>query len=40
MRVIVADDDPFARRMIKESLQRAGVIVVARRRPTGARRSS
>jgi two-component system, NarL family, response regulator LiaR len=29
MRVIVADDDPFARRMIKESLQRAGVIVVA-----------
>ena len=29
MRVIVADDDPFARRMIKESLQRGGVIVVA-----------
>jgi NarL family two-component system response regulator LiaR len=29
MRVIVADDDPFARRMIKESLQRAGVTVVA-----------
>ena len=29
MRVIVADDDPFARRMIKESLQRAGVVVVA-----------
>src|SRR5918997_1857700 len=29
MRVIVADDDPFARRMIKESLQRAGVIVIA-----------
>jgi DNA-binding NarL/FixJ family response regulator len=29
MRVIVADDDPFARRMIKESLQRAGIIVVA-----------
>jgi DNA-binding NarL/FixJ family response regulator len=29
MRVIVADDDPFARRMIKESLQRAGVIIVA-----------
>jgi NarL family two-component system response regulator LiaR len=25
----VADDDPFARRMIKESLQRAGVTVVA-----------
>jgi two-component system, NarL family, response regulator LiaR len=29
MRVIVADDDPFARRMIKESLQRAGVVVIA-----------
>lgn len=29
MRVIVADDDPFARRMIKESLQRAGIIVIA-----------
>jgi two-component system, NarL family, response regulator LiaR len=29
MRVIIADDDPFARRMIKESLQRAGVVVVA-----------
>jgi NarL family two-component system response regulator LiaR len=29
MRVIVADDDPFARRMIKESLQRAGMVVVA-----------
>ena len=29
MRVIVADDDPFARRMIKESLQRAGIVVVA-----------
>ena len=32
MRVIVADDDPFARRMIKESLQRAGVEVVAEAR--------
>jgi DNA-binding NarL/FixJ family response regulator len=29
MRVIVVDDDPFARRMIKESLRRAGVIVIA-----------
>jgi two-component system, NarL family, response regulator LiaR len=29
MRVIVADDDPFARRMIKESLRRAGIVVVA-----------
>jgi two-component system, NarL family, response regulator LiaR len=29
MRVIVADDDPFARRVIKDALQRADVIVVA-----------
>jgi DNA-binding NarL/FixJ family response regulator len=29
MRVIVVDDDPFARRMIKEALRRAGVIVIA-----------
>ncbi len=29
MRVIVADDDPFARRMIKDSLQRAGVVIIA-----------
>ena len=28
-RVIVADDDPFARRMIKACLQRAGIVVVA-----------
>lgn len=29
MRVIVADDDPFARRMIKDALQRSDVIVIA-----------
>lgn len=29
MRAIVADDDPFARRMVKDALQRAGVVVVA-----------
>jgi NarL family two-component system response regulator LiaR len=29
LRVIVADDDPLARRMIKESLRRSGIIVVA-----------
>jgi DNA-binding NarL/FixJ family response regulator len=29
MRVIVADDDPFARRLIKGTLQRAGMTVVA-----------
>jgi two-component system, NarL family, response regulator LiaR len=29
LRAIVADDDPFARRMIKEALQRAGVVVIA-----------
>jgi NarL family two-component system response regulator LiaR len=29
MRVIVADDDPFARRMIRDALQRANVVVVA-----------
>jgi two-component system, NarL family, response regulator LiaR len=29
VRAIVADDDPFARKMIKEALQRAGVVVIA-----------
>jgi two-component system, NarL family, response regulator LiaR len=29
LRAIVADDDTFARRMVKDSLQRAGIIVVA-----------
>jgi DNA-binding NarL/FixJ family response regulator len=29
VRAIIADDDPFARKMIKESLQRAGVTVIA-----------
>jgi DNA-binding NarL/FixJ family response regulator len=29
LRAIVADDDPFARRMIKEALQAAGFIVLA-----------
>ena len=29
LRAIVADDDPFARRMIREVLQRADIIVVA-----------
>ena len=29
LRVIIADDDPFARKMIKEALQRAGLIVIA-----------
>src|SRR5918996_1100712 len=29
MRIVVADDDPFARRMIRDALQRANVIVVA-----------
>jgi two-component system, NarL family, response regulator LiaR len=29
VRVIVADDDPLARKMIKEALQRAGIVVIA-----------
>ena len=29
VRAIVADDDPFARKMIKEALQSAGVVVIA-----------
>jgi NarL family two-component system response regulator LiaR len=29
VRAIIADDDPFARKMIKEALQRAGLIVIA-----------
>jgi len=29
LRAIVADDDPFARRMIKDALQRADVVVIA-----------
>ena len=29
VRAIIADDDPFARKMIKEALQRAGMIVIA-----------
>ena len=29
LRAIVADDDPFARRMIKDALQRAHIVVVA-----------
>jgi NarL family two-component system response regulator LiaR len=29
IRVVIADDDPFARRMVKETLQAAGIVVIA-----------
>jgi NarL family two-component system response regulator LiaR len=29
LRTIIADDDPFARRMIKDALQRSGIVVIA-----------
>ena len=29
IRVVVADDDPLARRMVKQALQRAGLLVIA-----------
>src|SRR3954452_19218180 len=29
LRAIIADDDAFARRMIRDALQRAGIVVVA-----------
>jgi two-component system, NarL family, response regulator LiaR len=32
LRAIVADDDPFARRIIKEALQRADIVVIAEAR--------
>jgi NarL family two-component system response regulator LiaR len=32
LRAVIADDDPFARRVIKEVLQKAGVLVIAEAR--------
>src|SRR5436190_515419 len=29
LRAIIADDDPFARRMIKDALQRSEIVVIA-----------
>lgn len=29
VRVIVADDDPFVRRLVKDALQKAGIVVIA-----------
>jgi NarL family two-component system response regulator LiaR len=29
VRVIVADDDPFVRRLVKDALQNAGIVVIA-----------
>ena len=32
LRAIVADDDPFARRVIKDALQEGGIVVIAEAR--------
>jgi DNA-binding NarL/FixJ family response regulator len=32
LRAVIADDDPFARRVIKDALQKAGVLVIAEAR--------